>query len=98
MHPGTYAQPLQGAKDLVCFQELNSSSRCLPAPRCSGRLRKDHLNTRASSFEDHLSQLEHASLERVSQQRQVYDAKLREQEKENQVGWAVLKRTNTVTL
>lgn len=46
---------------------------------------KDHLNTRASSFEDHLSQLEHASLERVSQQRQVYDAKLREQEKENQV-------------
>eukprot|EP00913_Durusdinium_trenchii_P006519 g6123.t1 len=45
----------------------------------------DHLNTRASSFEDHLSQLEHASLERVSQQRQVYDAKLREQEKENQV-------------
>lgn len=37
-------------------------------------------------------------MERVSQQRQVYDAKLREQEKENQVGWAVLKRTNTVTL
>ena len=47
-------------------------------------LRKEHLNTRVSSLQEHLSELERVSAESVSKQRETYNAKLQEQEKQNQ--------------
>ncbi|CAJ1331974.1 unnamed protein product [Effrenium voratum] len=45
---------------------------------------KQNLNSQASSFAEHLSKVERASLQRIEKQKAVYDAKLREQEKGNQ--------------